>query len=153
MGGVVKPSMMRLKLMAENPYKAPEVNCDHEADLSGVTVHTRFPLHITVERLFQVNTSAVSLADRIQRAAMACRFSFTERPDHSFLLHRGSSWHGFYTFDIRKLPTVAIVSIRSPDQIHVVFRCQSVWQFSTAGDARRLLRELTLFQTWCQAHG
>jgi hypothetical protein len=141
-----------LNSMAENPYQAPHSSCDQGA-LPGVTVLSRIPLHITAECLFQLDVRADRLVHRIQRAAEVCMFSVIARRDDRFILHRGSNWHAIYTFDIRKIPTVATVTVQSHGQIHVVFRCQSIWQISTSGDATRLLRELTLFQTACLAGG
>lgn len=109
-------------------------------------VRSRFPLDIFARREIEIVQAAESLEQRILRAAKVFGFSSEVQAERRWRLSRGSKWHAFYTWDIRKLPTTITIELVLPTQLNISMHCRSVMSISRLDDARRLAEQLDAFE-------
>jgi len=86
--------------------------------------------------------------ERLDYWARRYGFQRTEDREDDFTYCRGSHWHAFYTFDIRKVPTEVRVRFISDGLGTCVcnLSCGSWFQFSTPGDPKRVSDEMDLLE-------
>ena len=132
--------------MVGNPYHPPKYESSSSSGTAGVLVRSRFPLDIFALREIEIVQAAESLEQRILRAAKVFGFSSEVQAERRWRLSRGSKWHAFYTWDIRKLPTTVTIELVLPTQLNISMHCRSVMSISRLDDARRLAEQLDAFE-------
>lgn len=126
--------------MADNPYQPPQ--CETHSGLGplDVVVRSRIPLHITANRVVDIDTEA--LGRRVQFAAQSCGYTIETAGENKWALYRGSLWLAAFTFGVRNLPTTVTIEVISPTRLQIDLRCHSALTISTPGDAERISQEL-----------
>lgn len=132
--------------MVGNPYHPPKYESSSSSGTAGVLVRSRFPLDIFARREIEIVQAAESLEQRILRAAKVFGFSSEVQAERRWRLSRGSKWHAFYTWGIRKLPTTVTIELVLPTQLNISMHCRSVMSISRLDDARRLAEQLDAFE-------
>jgi hypothetical protein len=92
--------------------------------------------------------SRAELRDRLQFWAARYGFERTAGTNEDFTYTRGSQWQAFYTFDIRKVPTVVTISLLPGDEGSCLCRikCGSWLQVASPGDEKRLSEQMDLLE-------
>jgi hypothetical protein len=100
--------------------------------------------------------SPEQIKERLNRWAARYKFTndspeagdFDDAGKGDLLYRRGSHWQAFYTFDIRKVPTVVRVVFHPshPGQVTCSMECGSWLQFSTAADTTRVSEQMDLLE-------
>jgi hypothetical protein len=117
----------------------------------------QIPMRLTEKRTVDSGcASPEQIKDRLNR--WAARYGFTsDSPEEGdfddsgqgdLLFRRGSHWQAFYTFDIRKVPTIVRIVFHPSQtgQVTCSMECGSWLQFSSPADAKRLSEQMDLLE-------
>jgi len=107
-------------------------------------------MNIRIQRQFQTESDVTTIRERLRRWSDKYGFSTMRDQDTEWEFRRGSHLVAAFTFDVRKIPTVATITVPEdkPSQVECIMHVKSPWSFATPGDPKRVEEQVELLMAY-----